>query len=543
MTSTEQHTDPLHQPGAPSTHWTTINAEENLPGVVTPLSGSFWLRPISVGTLGAFVELGVLREEEARFSDVIDERICSIMSGRFCANVDLLRKCADQTPGTSGDALEQQLFANVRPGQPKYSARWRYPIVAAKAPIAAARIAGWVHREFARSQDWWSRSVAQAPSDDMAKARLRLQGAQDHMARVLRPHTLGTFMTQGIFDQLTRMVDSVGRSDLLLEISRGLGSLEETDMLGHLWDVAHDRLELSAFLGQYGFHGPGEAAASATVWREDPDMLKAVLETYRAMDESRSPQSIAADVARQRREATAELMRLLPASKRPVAKLLLSLSDRYWPLRETGKATLLHSIDVARAASRRLGVLLAQEGRIAAPEDVAYLTVEELIADNGTTDWTSEIAFRRARREEYLTLEIPQSWDGAPVGVESGPRLAGTAFELIGIGGSPGVVEGVVRVITNPLEDDLEDGEILVCETTDPSWASLFLVASALVIDVGSPMSHGAIVAREMGVPCVINTRTGTRELRTGDRVRVNGSTGHVEILERAQSSATPKEQ
>jgi pyruvate,water dikinase len=226
-----------------------------------------------------------------------------------------------------------------------------------------------------------------------------------------------------------------------------------------------------------------------------------------------------------------------------MAKLLLSLSDRYWPLRETGKATLLHSIDVARAASRRLGVLLAQQGRIAAPEDVAYLTVEELVADDGSTDWMSEIGYRRARREEYLKLDIPQSWDGAPAGMESGPSVAGTAAELIGIGGSPGVVEGVVRVINNPLEEDLDDGDILVCETTDPSWASLFLFASALVIDVGSAMSHGAIVAREMGVPCVINTRTGTRELRTGDRVRVNGSTGHVQILERAQASATPKEQ
>jgi len=538
-----EHVDPLHQPGAAATHWTTINAEENLPGVVTPLSGSFWLRPISVGTLGAFVELGVLKEQDARFSDVIDERICSIMSGRFCANVDLLRKCADKTPGTSGDALEQQLFANVRPGQPKYSARGRYPVVAAKAPVAAARIASWVHREFARSQDWWSRSIAQAPSDDFEKAKLRLHGAQDHMARVLRPHTLGTFMTQGIFDQLTSLVESIGRADLLLEISRGLGSLEETDMLGHLWEVAQGRKDLSEFLAQYGFHGPGEAAASATVWREDPDMLKSVLETYRAMDEARSPQSIAAEVARKRNEATAELMSLLPAAKRPIARILLKLSDKYWPLRETGKATLLHSIDVARAASRRLGVLLAQEGRILQPEDVAYITVEELVADDGSTDWKPEVEFRRARREEYLKLEIPQSWDGSPVAVENGPASDHTSVELTGIGGSPGIAEGIVRVISNPLDDDLNDGEILVCETTDPSWASLFLVASALIIDVGSAMSHGAIVAREMGVPCVINTRTGTRELRTGDRVRVNGSTGHVEILARAEVAAAAKEQ
>jgi len=530
------YTDPLHQPGAPATHWTTINAEENLPGVVTPLSGSFWLRPISVGTLGAFVELGVLKESDARFSDVVDERICSVMLGRFCANIDLLRACADKTPGTSGDALEEQLFAGARPGIPKHGAPWRYPIVALKAPRAAATIAPWVHREFARSEDWWSRSVAQAPGDDLAKARMRLGAAQDHMARVLRPHTLATFVTQGIFDQVRLLAESAGRPELVLEISRGLGALEETDMLAVLWDVSREQVPLEDFLAKYGFHGPGEAAASATVWRENPAALDPILRSYRTMSDERSPRAIAQQVAAQRITASAELMAALPVAKRPIAKLMLKLSDRYWPLRETGKATLLHSIDVARASSRRIGELLVEDGRLAAPEDVAYITVEELVEDSGAMDWKDAVAFRRARRDEYLTYQLPQAWDGEPEPVgRVTPEGEGTALELQAIGGSPGTAEGIVRVITDPDgDDDLEDGEVLVCEATDPSWASLFLVAAALIIDVGSPMSHGAIVARELGVPCVINTRSGTRELRTGDRVRVNGTTGLVEVLERA---------
>jgi len=73
-----------------------------------------------------------------------------------------------------------------------------------------------------------------------------------------------------------------------------------------------------------------------------------------------------------------------------------------------------------------------------------------------------------------------------------------------------------------------------VCETTDPSWASWFLVAAALVIDIGGVMSHGAIAAREMGVPCVINTRNGTRRLHTGDLVEVDGDAGTVTLLEHA---------
>jgi phosphoenolpyruvate synthase/pyruvate phosphate dikinase len=80
----------------------------------------------------------------------------------------------------------------------------------------------------------------------------------------------------------------------------------------------------------------------------------------------------------------------------------------------------------------------------------------------------------------------------------------------------------------------LEDGEILVCETTNPSWVTLFVVAGALVIDIGGALSHGAIVARELGIPCVINTRDGSRRLRTGDTVVVDGSTGAVELVSAA---------
>ncbi|HLF41678.1 MAG TPA: PEP-utilizing enzyme, partial [Acidimicrobiia bacterium] len=110
------------------------------------------------------------------------------------------------------------------------------------------------------------------------------------------------------------------------------------------------------------------------------------------------------------------------------------------------------------------------------------------------------------------------------------PAVAGQ--DLTGMPVSPGVAEGRARVVRDPLAGDpLEPGEILVCETTDPSWTSLFLVAAGLVIDIGGALSHGAIVARELGVPCVINTRTGTSRLRTGDVVRVDGDAGTVIVL------------
>jgi pyruvate,water dikinase len=111
------------------------------------------------------------------------------------------------------------------------------------------------------------------------------------------------------------------------------------------------------------------------------------------------------------------------------------------------------------------------------------------------------------------------------------------ATSLRGIGASPGVVEGPVRVVHDPEDADVHDGEILVSATTDPSWAALMFISAGLIVDIGGTLSHAAVVARELGIPCVVNTKTGTRALRTGDVCRVNGSSGLVEILQRADGS------
>jgi pyruvate,water dikinase len=95
------------------------------------------------------------------------------------------------------------------------------------------------------------------------------------------------------------------------------------------------------------------------------------------------------------------------------------------------------------------------------------------------------------------------------------------------------VVDGPARVVTDPALADMDPGDILVAHTTDPSWASLMFMARALVVDIGGQLSHAAVVARELGIPCVMNVRDGTRVVRDGDRLRVDGGAGTVEILPR----------
>jgi pyruvate,water dikinase len=97
---------------------------------------------------------------------------------------------------------------------------------------------------------------------------------------------------------------------------------------------------------------------------------------------------------------------------------------------------------------------------------------------------------------------------------------------------SPGVIEGLVRVVLDPRTAQLAPGDILVCPGTDPSWTPLFLTAGGLVMEVGGMMTHGAVVAREYGLPAVVGVHDATQRLRSGQRVRIDGSTGQVVLLE-----------
>jgi pyruvate,water dikinase len=351
----------------------------------------------------------------------------------------------------------------------------------------------------------------------------------------MRPHAVATMIGQALYDQVSKLAKTAGLPGLETRLTTGFGQMEETQLMADLWAVSRHQQTLEQFLGAHGYHGPAEGEISSRSWREDPSPLLALLDTYRTMDDTAAPRAVEAQRVAEREAATAELLGRLPAARRPGARFLLAAAKRHIPLREVGKAAFLQSLDGARAAARVLGEELAADGTVGDPDDICYLTVDEIF---GTLPSGAKevVAFRRAKRQEYLSLRLPDTWTGVatPAEVEAA-EAAKTGDEITGLAVSPGVVEGRARVVLDAATSELDPGEILVCETTDPSWASLFLVASALVIDIGGALSHGAIVARELGVPCVINTRVGTRRLRTGDLLRVNGDTGLVTVLESPQ--------
>ena len=198
-----------------------------------------------------------------------------------------------------------------------------------------------------------------------------------------------------------------------------------------------------------------------------------------------------------------------------------------------------------------IGRKLVEGGRLAQPDDVMFLRYNELralIGDAASLGAREIVATRRAEREASMRIR-PRDWLGTVTPTQLAfPYLANWGYperfhraasvddrRITGIAGSPGQVEGVARVVQTIDEfDGVRDGDILVCQMTNPAWVVLFTRIAGLVTDTGGTTSHPAVLSREFGIPAVIGTSVATHRIATGDLIRVDGSAGVVEILQRA---------
>jgi pyruvate,water dikinase len=174
-----------------------------------------------------------------------------------------------------------------------------------------------------------------------------------------------------------------------------------------------------------------------------------------------------------------------------------------------------------------------------------YNELRVLVADPAAFEARARVSARRDERERSFSLR-PPDWVGTATQVQLDfPYYTLWGFpekfhrepatkqeEVMGLAASPGIAEGTARLVQSLDEfDQVRDGEILVCRMTNPAWVVLFTKIAGLVTDAGGVAAHPAVVSREFGIPAVVGTSTATQRINTGDRVRVNGSTGVVEIL------------
>jgi len=532
----------IHRPSSDRTWWTTGNVGEAVPGVLTPLTYTFWARPFERTVRGSYAEMGVISRTDGRkATEEPDDIALGVVFGRAVLNVNLVLSVGAGMPGTNAAEVAANILGDTAdditalpPNTPL-----RYPVVAVRLPILAARL----RRRMARVDDQVIRAWDELCEVDAMRARRMLPSIRKLFTAALTAHSHATFLSSAMFEPLAGLVGD--RSDLLADLLSGYGGMVEVDMLQELWEVAHGRRRIAEWLSHYGYLGPFAGNLRSRSWREDPAPIERLLATYRAVGDADAPAGVERLRVAARHSAEEELVSRVPVGKRPGIRLLLRLAAHFIPLREVGKNSYLRAVDAARAGIRIAGADLAERRVLADPEDVWFLTWDELM---GTmpANVAPVIEARRAQHAAFEAMTIPDVFRGCPepLPITALASRAGEIGEVVlhGVPANGGIVEGRARVVADPIVDDdaLQPGEILVAAATDPSWTTLFVGAAAVVTDLGGALSHGAIVARELGLPCVTNVRTGTAVIRSGDLIRVDGGRGTVTRLSAPTRSALP---
>jgi pyruvate,water dikinase len=529
--------NPVYGVSAPNAFWSSSNIGEAMPGVMTPLSWSIWSAPAECSMREPFVSMGVLPRSERGVPDDETERTVNIFFGRVAGRVDFLTRMGDSLPGTNGGRLAERIYGIVPPGYRTHRRRRRYPLIAVRSISAFLTLPRKLRDNQREVDRWWRSQMPSVATMGHREAVVRLADARERFLRsVILDGQAVACVVQPAFEALSAMVERTGVGDLTA-LTSGYGEHAETAMVQDMWSVSRGGLSVEEFVARHGYHGPHEGELSGRVWREDAGPLRSALVGWSAMADEADPVTAENRKRSERLALEAELIASVPVWQKPIARLVLWMGKRAIPMRGVAKAAFLQSLDMARACARRIGELLTEQGVLTDPDDVFFLTADE-IPSSRQRDWTEVVARRRERHEQYKAMALPETWQGMPTARKQ--AAAEDVTELQGIGASAGVVEGRVKVILDPgdPEAEVEPGEILVTRMTDPSWASLMFVSSALVVDIGGTFNHAAIIARELGIPCIVNTNNGSRALRTGDYCRIDGNTGTVQILKRAPSTA-----
>ncbi|MGC4838469.1 rifamycin-inactivating phosphotransferase [Micromonospora vinacea] len=344
------------------------------------------------------------------------------------------------------------------------------------------------------------------------------------VADVIRPHPEVVAFLQGVAHESVAD-DGVTHDDFLDELPKVAGGAEA-------------RAAIEAYLDRYGMRCVGEIDITRPRWSERPATLVPVLlDNVRLFEPGAARQRFeqGRQQAQQRAQEVLTRLRALPDGEQK-ADETARMIDRvrsFTGYREYPKYDIIRRYFVYKQALMAEAERLVHAGVLAERDDVFYLTFQEFHEAVRTHRVDGElIRQRRDAFRSYQALTPPR------VLTSDGEAITGAyrrddvpAGALAGVPVSAGTVEGRARVILDMAQADLEAGDILVTAHTDPSWTPLFVGIAGLVTEVGGLMTHGAVIAREYGLPAVVSVLDATRLIRDGQRIRVHGSDGYVEIL------------
>ncbi|WP_040209192.1 phosphoenolpyruvate synthase [Neobacillus jeddahensis] len=292
------------------------------------------------------------------------------------------------------------------------------------------------------------------------------------------------------------------------------------------------------YLNKYGMRCAGEIDITRSRWSEKPTILvPLILSHIKNFEPNASERKFEQGLcfALKKEQELVERLEQLPDGKQKAkeTKRMISNIRNFIGYREYPKYGMVNRYFVYKQALLKEAEKLVQEGVIEEKEDIYYLTFEELSEVVGTRKADYQIISKRKDEYKFYKKLTPPR-----VITSDGEIIAGAykrenlpAEAIVGLPVSSGVIEGRARVILNMEDADLEDGDILVTSFTDPSWTPLFVSIKGLVTEVGGLMTHGAVIAREYGLPAVVGVENATKLIKDGQRILVNGTEGYIEIV------------
>jgi pyruvate,water dikinase len=551
--------------GDAQTVWSRANVGEALPGAATPLTWSIARSFSERGFRKAFASLGC--------SVPRGVRLVTSVHGRFYLNLTLFMRIAAQVPGLDpktlldlGGGSEVEILERQVAAVSKRGFYARLPLTATRLLAEQMRLGGEVDRFDARASrihhSIGAIDLTILPDDALATTLRDARHLLDQCGELMLSCASASLTSHLALKTVLARSLPVGAERIAQALSAGVGDLESAlpgIALHHVASIAnHDepaqralengsvravsdlpegpaRRALAQFLGTYGDRAVREAELATPRWREDPSVLIAMLRAAMRAT-SKGPEL---QVKRAREKAEHELVALehrLSVVEMSLARVLIARSQRFARLRERMRAWVTRVLGMLRSIALEVDRRLVRADPSLGSNAVFFCTFDELmgVLKGGRVD-VSELV--RMRRAEFARDEArpnpPVSFVGRPPLVVL-PPVTGVA--LRGLPASGGVVEGPARILSSSGSeaDQLVYGEVLVAPTTDVGLSPLFLVAAAVVTELGGPLSHAALVAREYGVPAVVNVQGVATIIKTGDIVRVDGDRGVVERVRRA---------
>lgn len=578
------------QPAPEFPIYTRGNIGEVFPDVVKPFSWSLWGIPYSEpGWRAALVNLGAFDMDEFPSATMA---MLGVFGGYGYLNVTASRIFGARAPGLSPEAIDQSFFGE-QTGVPPYA-----PRATDESPRHTAQLAqtiGWVLTTDRLPELDAMRAEAIGLRDARPDLSQMSDGALIDRTRMLATsawypfwvrHIMATYHSMIPAGAIQGVCAAVGRPDLAADIltsdlpvdsalpAKALWALSrkvrDSHVLSALFDAGVEglasRLESSdepgvvafrndwkGFIGEYGFRGPNEWEMASEVWEISPAAPLAALASQRRSEETSSPGTKKAVRDAAREQAIAAVETLLAADQETLGQFRMAARAAavFFAGRERTRSNCAIVTHEMRMPMYELGRRFVERGVFEQASDFALLTDAEWSeALSDVSQVPALVAGRKVMEARLAALTPPFIVDGvvppldtwAPRGRARTPLAPGET--ITGQPGCAGIVRGIARVVLDPSDPgDLEPGDILIARHTDPSWTPIFAAVSGVVVNVGATISHAVIVARELGVPCVVSADGATDRIESGALIEVNGSAGTVTLITPAGAIARETEQ